>query len=167
LLDIGRCILDNSLIESNNLVAPLIQFEQSVQRREQALVIIQEIDKKFSSKAFDSYRRAMYSYVYRMTRLGKLEPIDFTDLESATMLAQERIKIYDKTLIKQGRTEGLQKGLEKGLQKGLQKGLEKGLQKGRLLATRELAQNMLAAGIDIEQVMKITGLSIDDLQKMV
>ena len=77
--------------------------------------------------------------------------MDLADLGDASMLVQERMKIYDKSLI------------EKGLQKGLRKGRKEGQKEGRLMATRELAQNMLALGIDINQVMKITGLTQEAL----
>lgn len=76
--------------------------------------------------------------------LGKIESVNLTDLEKTTMtLTQQRLKIYDKSLV------------------------EEGLQKGRLLATRELSQKMLALGLSISQVAQITGLDESELKQRI
>lgn len=65
-------------------------------------------------------------------------------------LVQERMKIYDKSLV----------------EKGLQKGRQEGQAEGRLLAIRELAQKMLVSGLPIAQVTKITGLEESELKQL-
>ncbi|QUY48934.1 Rpn family recombination-promoting nuclease/putative transposase [Serratia plymuthica] len=55
-----------------------------------------------------------------------------------------------------------QKGIEKGIQLGEQRGIEKGRQEGVLA----VARSMLANGIDRDSVMKITGLTADELAKI-
>ncbi|MFP3334591.1 Rpn family recombination-promoting nuclease/putative transposase, partial [Pseudomonas sp. SIMBA_064] len=52
-----------------------------------------------------------------------------------------------------------QKGIEKGIQLGEQRGIEKGRNEGKL----EVARTMLQNGIDRNTVMKMTGLSEDEL----
>ncbi|CAI2156414.1 Putative transposase, YhgA-like [Serratia ficaria] len=52
-----------------------------------------------------------------------------------------------------------QKGIEKGIQLGEQRGIEKGRNEGKL----EVARTMLANGLDRDAVMKMTGLTADDL----
>ncbi|EAB6125102.1 Rpn family recombination-promoting nuclease/putative transposase, partial [Salmonella enterica subsp. enterica] len=52
-----------------------------------------------------------------------------------------------------------QKGIEKGIQQGIQLGEQRGIEKGKL----EVARTMLQNGIDRNTVMKMTGLTEDDL----
>ncbi len=52
-----------------------------------------------------------------------------------------------------------QKGIEKGRAEGLQLGEQRGIEKGKL----EVARTMLQNGIDRNTVMKMTGLTEDDL----
>ena len=55
-----------------------------------------------------------------------------------------------------------QKGIEKGIQLGEQRGIEKGRNEGKL----EVARTMLENGIDHNTIMKMTGLSEDDLAQI-
>ncbi|EAV3606166.1 IS3 family transposase [Salmonella enterica] len=52
-----------------------------------------------------------------------------------------------------------QKGIEKGIEKGIQLGEQRGIEKGKL----EVARTMLRNGIDRSTVMKMTGLTENDL----
>lgn len=58
-----------------------------------------------------------------------------------------------------------QKGIEKGIQLGEQRGIEKGRSEGRE-ATLKIARTMLQNGIDRNTVMKMTGLTEDDLAQI-
>lgn len=53
---------------------------------------------------------------------------------------------------------------EAGLQKGRLEGLQEGLIEGRRDEARRIARTMLADGIDISTVQKITRLSAEDIQ---
>ena len=55
-----------------------------------------------------------------------------------------------------------QKGIEKGIQLGEQRGIEKGRNEGKL----EVARTMLSSGIDRSTVMKMTGLTEEDLAQI-
>lgn len=59
-----------------------------------------------------------------------------------------------------------QKGIEKGIQLGEQRGLEKGRHEGKLEGKLEVARTMLQNGLDRNTVMKMTGLSEDDLAQI-
>lgn len=56
-----------------------------------------------------------------------------------------------------------QKGIEKGIEKGIQLGEQRGIEKGRNDGKFEVARTMLQNGLDRNTVMKMTGLSADDL----
>lgn len=59
-----------------------------------------------------------------------------------------------------------QKGIEKGIQLGEQRGIEKGRNEGKQEGKLEVARTMLENGIDRNTVMKMTGLSEDDLAQI-
>jgi predicted transposase/invertase (TIGR01784 family) len=77
------------------------------------------------------------------------------------MLA-ERVTEWTKQWEQQGIEKGLEQGLEQGLEKGIEKGLEKGIEKARL----EDAKNMLAEGIAVEVVARVTGLSSEIIEQL-
>jgi recombination-promoting nuclease RpnB len=57
-----------------------------------------------------------------------------------------------------------QKGIEKGIQLGEQRGIEKGRNEGKLEGKLEVARTMLQNGVDRSTVMKMTGLTAEDLE---
>lgn len=59
-----------------------------------------------------------------------------------------------------------QKGIEKGIQLGRQKGRQEGRSEGEREATLKIARTMLQNGIDRSTVMKMTGLSEEDLAQI-
>ena len=59
-----------------------------------------------------------------------------------------------------------QKGIEKGIQLGEQRGIEKGRNEGEREATLKIARAMLQNGLDSSIVMKMTGLTEDDLTQI-
>jgi len=65
-------------------------------------------------------------------------------------------------LEQKGIEKGIQLGEQRGIEKGLQLGEERGIEKGKL----EVARTMLQNGLDRDTVMKMTGLSADDLAQI-
>ena len=53
-------------------------------------------------------------------------------------------------------------GLRHAREDGLKEGIEQGLKQGKLL----VAKNMKSEGIDIDTIMKITGLSEEEIEKI-
>jgi predicted transposase/invertase (TIGR01784 family) len=49
---------------------------------------------------------------------------------------------------------------------GIQKGREQGLEMGKEQKTREIAQEMLRKGMEIEDIADITKLSIEQIQQL-
>ncbi|EAZ1917920.1 ISNCY family transposase, partial [Salmonella enterica] len=56
--------------------------------------------------------------------------------------------------------------LQQGLQLGEQRGIEKGRSEGKREATLKIARTMLQNGIDRNTVVKMTGLTEDDLAQI-
>ena len=57
-------------------------------------------------------------------------------------------------------------GHEQGLAKGLTEGRAKGRAEGRAKAFVEMAQKMLAAGLPVEQISQLTGLSAEEIKAL-
>ena len=55
-------------------------------------------------------------------------------------------------------------GKEEGLAEGMEKGLAEGMERGMTQRSLEIARKMLANGMDTATVMKITGLSAEQLE---
>lgn len=68
--------------------------------------------------------------------------------------------------IEQGIEQGIEMGIEKGIPLGEQRGIEKGRQEGVLEGKLTVARAMLANGIDHDSVMKMTGLTAEDLAQI-
>ncbi|MBC6509570.1 Rpn family recombination-promoting nuclease/putative transposase, partial [Citrobacter freundii] len=70
------------------------------------------------------------------------------------------------TIAQQLEQIGIEKGLQQGLQQGIQLGEQRGIEKGRNEGKLEVARTMLQNGIDRNTVMKMTGLTEDDLAQI-
>ena len=51
---------------------------------------------------------------------------------------------------------------QRGLQKGLQRGMERGMEKEK----RQIAQNMKSFGLASDTIAKMTGLSLDEIDRL-
>ena len=70
------------------------------------------------------------------------------------------------TIAQQLEQKGIEKGIQQGIEQGIQLGEERGIEKGRNEGKLEVARTMLQNGIDRNTVMKMTGLSEDDLAQI-
>jgi predicted transposase/invertase (TIGR01784 family) len=58
------------------------------------------------------------------------------------------------------------KGIQQGIEQGIQLGEQRGIEKGEREATLKIARTMLQNGIDRNTVMKVTGLTEEDLAQI-
>ena len=62
--------------------------------------------------------------------------------------------------------KGLEIGLEKGIQRGMEKGIEKGIMEGSQKEKIEIAKKMLELKIDKETIAEATGLTEQEMEKI-
>lgn len=67
------------------------------------------------------------------------------------------------TIAQQLEQKGMMKGMQKGMQLGEQRGREQGIQLGERQGKCQVAHTMLQQGIDHDVIMKLTGLSAEEL----
>ena len=104
----------------------------------------------------------------------KLEYISADDKERASLEAIKEglfdqyssYNIAKKEGIEEGKIEGLKEGEKIGLEKGkiewLKEGEQIGLEKGKI----EIAKNMLNKGLDLNLISELSGLSVDEIEKL-
>ena len=63
-----------------------------------------------------------------------------------------------RTREKIAREEGIQKGIQEGIQEGMQKGIEK--------EKLNTAKNLLSLGMSIVDIAKVTGLKVEEIEKL-
>ena len=66
--------------------------------------------------------------------------------------------------IEEGLREGLQKGIRKGREEGIQKGIQKGIEKGMEKTKKEIALNLIKAGLNNQTISKATSLSTEQIK---
>jgi predicted transposase/invertase (TIGR01784 family) len=65
--------------------------------------------------------------------------------------------------LEKGRAEGREKGLAEGREEGIKEGEEKGREEGMKESRLQIARNSLAAGLPVETVAQITGLTHEQI----
>ena len=63
----------------------------------------------------------------------------------------------------QTRERNIREGREEGLKQGREEGLKQGLEQGMKVARMEIARTLLASGMPKEEVARMTGLEVSDL----
>ena len=71
-----------------------------------------------------------------------------------------------KNSIDTAKQEGLAEGMEKGMELGMEKGMKKGMAKGMNQKALDIARNMLVDGVDINLIMKYSGLTQEQIEKL-
>ena len=67
-----------------------------------------------------------------------------------------------KNSVDTAKREGIAEGMEKGMKDGLEKGRAEGMNQRSL----DIARNMLADGVDINLIMKYSGLTQEQIEKL-
>ena len=85
--------------------------------------------------------------------------------DNMACMAAAEIAAQEKGLA-EGREKGLAEGREKGLAEGREKGMAEGMAKGMAEEKLATAKRLLDMGLDVLQTAKGTGLSIEEVEKL-
>ena len=72
----------------------------------------------------------------------------------------------DKYFINSWRTEGREEGLKEGIKEGLKKGIFKGKKEEIAQAKKEMAKSLLKENSPIDFISRVTGLTIEEINKI-
>ena len=84
----------------------------------------------------------------------------------ASKMAYRDIKNSIDTAKQEGKQEGLAEGMEKGMEKGIEIGKAEGMEKRMNQKALDIARNMLADDVDINLIMKYSGLTQEQIEKL-
>ena len=82
------------------------------------------------------------------------------------MTFEYMLKERERIGIEQGRAEGLAEGHAAGLSEGRSEGEAIGLEKGAAQKQREIAKNMKTKNISIADIAEMTGLPVEEIEKL-
>ncbi len=92
-----------------------------------------------------------------------LDDLAYKKQEERKLKAQ---KIEIKKAVKKAVQIAEEKAEEKGIEKGVEKGIEKGVEKGKDARNFEIAKQMKAENENIDKIIKFTGLSKNQIEKL-
>ncbi|GHT51292.1 hypothetical protein AGMMS49982_08340 [Bacteroidia bacterium] len=90
-------------------------------------------------------------------------------------LKEEDMRTYKKNLLQYNdvrnevecaREDGVEEGMQKGIQRGVQQGIQHGILQGVQQTTYEIAQKCIQEGMSLDFVIRITGLSSEELKSI-
>ena len=107
----------------------------------------------------------VFDRLFEEAEIAKFTPQEMREYEASKM-AYRDIKNSIDTAKQEGLAEGMEKGMEKGMELGMEKGMKKGMAKGMNQKALDIARNMLADGVDINLIMKYSGLTQEQIEKL-
>ena len=126
---------------------------------------MKQVEERYISLLTDK----VFDRLFEEAEIAKFTPQEKREYEASKM-AYRDIKNSIDTAKQEGLAEGMEKGMElgieKGMKKGMEKGLEKGMKKGMNQKALDIARNMLADGVDINLIMKYSGLTQEQIEKL-
>ena len=130
---------------------------------------MKQVEERYISLLTDK----VFDRLFEEAEIAKFTPQEIREYEASKM-AYRDIKNSIDTAKQEGLAEGMEKGMElgiekgmkKGMEKGMEKGLEKGMKKGMNQKALDIARNMLADGVDIYLIMKYSGLTQEQIEKL-
>ena len=122
-----------------------------------------------------------FSELYEiLTKLLSKEKVN-KFMESVVIMSQDEVilkdwerrqldELVEYTTIENAKKDGLKQGLEQGINQGLEQGINQGLEQGirEGISSRniEIARNLVDMNMDISDIAKATGLSIEELKAL-
>ena len=71
-----------------------------------------------------------------------------------------------KVELKEKYEKDMNSAIHYGKEEGMKKGLQEGLHEGKISEKKDIAKKMLEIGMNVEQIMKITDLSKEEIEKL-
>lgn len=126
----------------------------------------------FGGKTKEDFKAMAGTDEYIEEAYGELEKLSADERKRLEYEAREKaVRDYnclmDSALeegLREGREQGLVQGREQGLAQGREQGLAQGLMRGQQQARRELAVQMLKNGMKPEDIMRLSGITRDEIE---
>ncbi|MEV9348629.1 Rpn family recombination-promoting nuclease/putative transposase, partial [Klebsiella pneumoniae] len=158
-------VIPDEEIMSHRSMAALTLLQKHIRQRDLA-----ELTDRLSAILLAGYLPSpqVISLIHYIIQAGESANAEAFVRELALRVPQHEEELM--TIAQQLEQKGIEKGIEQGIQKGIQKGIQlgeqRGIEKGEREASLKIARTMLANGLDRDAVMKMTGLTADDLAQI-
>ena len=106
-------------------------------------------------------KEKVFTKLFEEAEIAKFSKTELKEYEDS-LKAYRDVKNSIDTALERGREEGRTEGLAKGRAEGLEKGRQKGIEQRNV----EIARKMLEAGMAVDVVMEMTGLSEDTVRRL-
>ena len=106
-------------------------------------------------------RDQVFDRLFEEAEIARVTPRELREYEDSRKAYRDLKNSLD-TALRQGRAEGHAKGLEEGLVKGHAKCIEE----GRAEEKMEMAKNLKSLGVDVKTIMKASGLTEEQIERL-
>ena len=89
-----------------------------------------------------------------------------TTIEVMEMSPRDKWLYESRMKYEHDRASCISEGYRQGIEEGIQQGLERGIDKGVYQKALETAKNLLAMNFPVENIAKVTGLSIKEVEAL-
>ena len=114
---------------------------------------MKQVEERYISLLTDK----VFDRLFEEAEIAKFTPQEMREYETSKMAYRDI-----KNSVDTAKREGIAEGMEKGMKEGLEKGRSEGMNQRSL----DIARNMLADGVDINQIMKYSGLTQEQIEKL-
>ena len=102
-------------------------------------------------------REKVFTKLFEEAEIAKFTPKELREYENS-LKAYRDVKNSIDTALEQGREQGRAEGIEQGMKQGLKQGRAEGI--------AEIAKNMLSLGMDMDLIVKTTGLTKSEIESL-
>jgi predicted transposase/invertase (TIGR01784 family) len=155
-------VVPDDEIMQHRRVALLELVQKHIRKRDLMGLVEKLATLLITGHANDNQLKALFNYLLQAGDTDRFRDFIHGMAERLPEHKESLMTIAER-LRQEGHCNGLQEGHINGLQEGLEKGLEKGLQQGKCEEALRIATTMLTYGIDRQTILRITGLTADDL----
>ncbi|NMM74480.1 hypothetical protein BSF37_22040 [Serratia marcescens] len=154
-------VIPDEEIMGHRSMAALTLLQKHIRQRDLA-----ELTDRLSAILLAGYLSSpqVISLIHYIIQAGESANAEAFVRELALRVPQHEEELM--TIAQQLEQKGIEKGIEQGIQKGIQLGEQRGIEKGRNEGKLEVARTMLANGLERDAVMKMTGLTAEDLAQI-
>jgi predicted transposase/invertase (TIGR01784 family) len=114
---------------------------------------MKQVEERYISLLTDK----VFDRLFEEAEIAKFTPQEMREYETSKMAYRDI-----KNSVDTAKREGIAEGMEKGMKEGLEKGRAEGMNQRSL----DIARNMLADGVDINLIMKYSGLTQEQIEKL-
>jgi len=163
---------DLELEKSNNpfaiaVLTAKLAISRSTLKEQQLFDLAYNLAKRLLTKQMPKVKiRSLMNFLRHYMRFENKEIIAKFDEEISNLTERSVTMGIEEFLLEQAEKQGIKKGMEKGIEKGIETGIEKGIETGIEKGIRNTALKMRDNGIEINLISNITGISIEEIEKL-